>query len=153
MESLRILWYNWRCIKHPFAGEAEVYTHEIAKRLAKQGHEVVLVTSRPRNLPREETVDGYKVIRDGNKYTVYLKARKVYRELEEANWRPDIVIDEVNTIPFLTPKYVNELIIMLIHQLCKECWTYAIHPLIQPIGWWLEKRLHKTYIESQEKKS
>jgi len=37
---------------------------------------------------------------------------------------------------------------MLIHQLCKECWSYAVHPLVQPIGWWLERSLHRTYIKS-----
>jgi len=151
METLRILWYNWRCIKHPLAGGAEVYTHEIARRLAREGHEVVLVTSRPRNLPKEEVINGYKVIRVGNRYTVYLHAKKVYQELREQGWRPDIVIDEVNAIPFLTPKYVKEPIAMLIHQLCKECWSYAIHPLIQPFGWWLERRLHRIYVESARK--
>ena len=151
METLRILWYNWRCIKHPLAGGAEVYTHEIARRLAKIGHEVVLVTSRPRSLPKEEVIDGYKVNRIGNRYTVYLRAKKVYQELREQEWRPDIVIDEVNTIPFLTPRYVEEPIAMLIHQLCKECWSYAIHPLVQPLGWWLERKLHKIYIESARK--
>jgi len=151
MEILRILWYNWRCIKHPLAGGAEVYTHEIARRLAREGHEVVLVTSRPRNLPKEEIIDGYKIIRVGNRYTVYLHAKKVYHELKRRGWRPDVVIDEVNTIPFLTPRYVEEPIAMLIHQLCKECWSYAIHPLIQPFGWWLERRLHRIYVESARK--
>ena len=148
METLRILWLNWRCIKHPLAGGAEVYTHEIAKRLAAQGHEIVLVTSRPRDLPREETIDGYRVVRVGGRYTVYLRAKSVYHELRERGWRPDIVIDEVNTIPFLTPLYVEEPIAMLIHQLCKECWRYAVHPLAQPVGWWLEKKLHRIYVKS-----
>lgn len=148
VESLRILWYNWRCIKHPLAGGAEVYTHEIAKRLVKQGHEIILVSSRPKSLPREETISGYKVIRVGNKYTVYLEARKVYRNLKIHGFKPDLVIDEVNTIPFLTPKFAEEPIAMLIHQLCKDCWSYAINPLAQPVGWWLEKKLHTVYIES-----
>ena len=147
METLRILWYNWRCIRHPLAGGAEVYTHEIARRIVRRGHKIVLVTSRPQGLPREEVIDGYRVIRVGNRCTVYLKAREVYRELRRNGWRPDIVIDEVNTIPFLTPRYVEEPITMLIHQLCKECWAYAIHPLVQPIGWWLERKLHKIYVE------
>lgn len=151
METLKILWYNWRCIKHPLAGGAEVYTHEIARRLAKMGHEIILVTSRPKHLPEEEHIDGYKVIRRGGKYTVYLQARKIYQELRSKGWKPDIVIDEVNTIPFLTPKYVKEPIAVLIHQLCKECWAYAIHPLIQPIGWWLEKKLHRIYIKAAKK--
>ena len=148
METLRILWLNWRCIKHPLAGGAEVYTHEIVKRLTKQGHKIVLVTSRPKGLPKDEIIDEYRVIRVGNRYTVYLEARRIYRKLKEAGWRPDIVIDEVNTIPFLTPRYVEEPIAMLIHQLCRECWSYAVHPLVQSFGWWLEKKLHQVYIES-----
>ncbi len=151
METLRILWLNWRCIKHPLAGGAEVYTHEIAKRLTKMGHEVILVTSRPEDLPREEVIDKYHVIRSGGKYTVYLHAKKIYHNLKREGWRPDIVVDEVNTIPFLTPKYAREPIVMLIHQLCKECWSYAIHPIIQPFGWWLEKKLHRVYIDAARK--
>ncbi len=148
METLRILWYNWRCIKHPLAGGAEVYTHEVAKRLAKRGYEIILVSSRSKSLLRDEFINGYRVIRVGNRYTVYLETRKIYHKLKEAGWKPDIVIDEVNTIPFLTPKYVRESIVMLIHQLCKECWTYAIHPLLQPIGWAIEKSLHGIYIKA-----
>jgi len=148
METLRILWFNWRCIKHPLAGGAEVYTHEIAKRLVKMGHEVIWVTARPKELPPEEIIEGYKVIRRGNKYTVYLKAKEVYHELKKQGWKPDMVIDEVNTIPFFTPLYVKEPIVMLIHQLCKECWRYAIHPLAERPGWLLEKTCHKLYVKA-----
>ena len=88
MEAIRILWYNWRCIKHPLAGGAEVYTHEVAKRLAKAGHEVTLVTSRPTGLPREEVISGYKVVRAGSKYTVYLHAKRIYRELRSKGGGP-----------------------------------------------------------------
>ena len=147
-ETLRILWMNWRCIRHPLAGGAEVYTHEIAKRLAAMGHEVILVTSRPKGLPPIEEIDGYKVLRRGGKYTVYPRAKQVYEELKRKGWHPDTVIDEVNTIPFLTPLYTKEPTIMLIHQLCRDCWTYAIHPLFQPIGWTIEKTLHKIYVKA-----
>ena len=148
MEALRILWLNWRCIKHPLAGGAEVYIHEIARRLARQGHEVILVTSRPKGLPENESIDGYQVLRAGGRYTVYLHARRAYEKLRKRGWRPHVVIDEVNTIPFMTPKYAEEPIAMLIHQLCKDCWRYAVNPLAQPIGWWIERRLHKTYINA-----
>jgi len=145
MEALRILWMNWRDIRHPLAGGAEVYTHEVARRLARMGHEVVLLTSRPPGLPREEEIEGYKVIRAGGRYTVYHQARRLYLEFKRRGWRPDIIIDEVNTIPFMTPLYAKEPIIMLIHQLCKDCWRHAIHPIAQPPGWQLEKLLHKIY--------
>ncbi|NPA70967.1 MAG: glycosyltransferase family 4 protein [Crenarchaeota archaeon] len=143
---MRILWFNWRCIKHPLAGGAEVYTHEIARRLSHMGFDIILVSSRSHNLPEREYVDDYLVIRRGGKYTVYLEARRVYKELKKEGWIPDIVIDEVNTIPFMTPMFVKEPIVVLIHQLCKECWKYAIHPLFYPFGWSLEYLLHKYYV-------
>jgi glycosyltransferase involved in cell wall biosynthesis len=149
VDRLRIVWFNWRCIKHPLAGGAEVYTHEIAKRLVEMGHEVVLITSRPKNLPEREEIDGYTVIRTGNMLTVYLKARNTYLNLvKKPENRPDLVIDEVNTIPFMTPSYASEPIVMLIHQLCKDCWRYAVHPLVQPIGWLVEKQLHRLYVKA-----
>jgi len=148
-ETLRILWMNWRDIRHPLAGGAEVYTHEVAKRLAARGHEVVLVTSRPQGLPPEETIDGYRVIRRGGRLTVYPAARRVYHELRRKGWRPDIVIDEINTVPFMTPLYVEEPIAVLIHQLCRDCWSQVIGPLLQPLAWHLfEKQLHRPYIHA-----
>lgn len=150
-ESLRILWLNWRDLKHPLAGGAEVYTHEVARRLAARGHEIVLATSRPPGLPEREEVDGYTVIRRGGRLTVYPAARKTYHELKRQGWRPDIVIDEINTIPFMTPLYVKEPIAALIHQLCRDCWRYAVHPLAQPIGWQLEKTLHHVYTRAARK--
>ncbi len=145
---MKILWMNWRCIKHPLAGGAEVYTHEVAERLVSKGYEIVLITSRAPGLLREEVIDGYRVVRVGGRYTVYLRARDAYRELRKRGWVPDIVIDEINTIPFLTPLYVSQPIAVLIHQLCKDCWRYAVHPLAQPFGWWLEKKLHRIYVKA-----
>ena len=153
MMTLKILWMNWKCIKHPLAGGAEVYTHEVAKRLARMGHEIILITSRPKNLPSQEIIDGYKVIRQGGKYTVYLMAKRVYRQIKSNGWIPDVIIDEVNTIPFLTPLYAKEPIVILIHQLCKECWKYAFHPFFEKPGWFLEKFLHKIYIKASYKGS
>ena len=85
---LRILWFNWRCIKHPLVGGTEVYTHEIAKGLVKTGHEVIWVTARPKGLSPEEIIEGYKVIKRGSKYTVYPKAREIYHELKNKAGNP-----------------------------------------------------------------
>ena len=133
------------------AGGAEVYTHEVAKRLAAAGHEVVLVASRAPGLPAEEEIDGYRVIRRGGKYTVYWRARRLYYELRRKSWRPDVVIDEINTLPFLTPLYAEEPVVVLIHQLCRDCWRYAIHPLVEKPGWLLEKTLHRIYTRAAKK--
>jgi len=151
METLRILWLNWRCIKHPLAGGAEIYTHEIAKRLAKLGHEIFLFTSQPRNLPEKELIDGYTILRRGNSYSVYLQAAKTYKE--KFKGKIDIIIDEINTIPFMTPLYVKEPIITLIHQLCRECWFYSTPLPVAVTGYLIEPILHKPYIKSNNIKA
>lgn len=148
MSGVRVLWFNWKCVKHPEAGGAEIYTHEVAKRLSAIGYEVVLVTSKSKELLASEVINGYRVVRCGSRYSIYYNAWKVYRKLCESGWRPDVVIDEVNTIPFFTPLYVREPIVMLIHQLCKDCWSYAIHSVVQPLGWFIEKNIHRLYVNA-----
>jgi len=71
---MNILIYNWRDIKNPDAGGAEVFTHEIFKRIAKRRHNVTWFTSSFPNCEKEEIIDGIKIIRCGGKYTVYLRA-------------------------------------------------------------------------------
>ncbi|MDP9305364.1 MAG: glycosyltransferase family 4 protein [Thermoproteota archaeon] len=119
---LRILWFNWRDIKHPDAGGAEIFTHEIMHRLVKKGHDMTLFTALFPNGLKNETIDGVKIIRDGGKYTVYNKARNYYNKCNEIY---DFVIDESNTRPFLTPKFAKEKPILAIyHQLSREGWFY-----------------------------
>lgn len=122
-----------------------MYTHEIASRLASMGHEVILATSRPPGLPPRERIGGYTVVRRGGRLTVYPGGLFTYLSLRRAGFRPDIVVDEVNTIPFMTPLYAREPVAVLIHQLCMDCWGQALHPLLQKPGWALERLLHKVY--------
>ncbi|RLE63178.1 MAG: glycosyltransferase family 1 protein [Thermoprotei archaeon] len=143
METLRIAWFNWKCIKHPEAGGAEVFTHEVARRLAGKGHEVTLVTSRPKGLPAEEKIEGYKVLRAGGKYTVYLKARKIY--MERIRGKADLIVDEINTLPFFTVKYAKEPVIALIHQLAREYWLIEVKPPLSWIGYLLEPKYLSLY--------
>src|SRR3990170_8294090 len=121
MEKLKILWLNWRCWLNPAMGGAEVFTHEVAKRWAEAGHDVTLFTSKFPNCKCDEVLDGIRVVRRGGKYSVYNKAKKYYeRYFSKENF--DVVIDEVNTRPFFSPKFVKngEKIVALIHQLAKE---------------------------------
>ena len=39
---MNILWMTWKDIEHPQAGGAEFINEEIARRLASDGHEVIL---------------------------------------------------------------------------------------------------------------
>jgi glycosyltransferase involved in cell wall biosynthesis len=49
---------------HPHAGGVESHVRSLAREFAREGHDVTVVTSRFRSsLPREETMEGYRVVR------------------------------------------------------------------------------------------
>ena len=144
---MRILWLNWRDIKNPEAGGAEVFTHEVAKRLVKRGHEVTLFTAKFKGAKNEEEIDGIHVVRAGNKYTVYRKAKEYWRK-KFSKEGYDVVIDEINTRPFMTPKFVKDTkIVALIHQLAREFWFYEMPFPISYLGYhFLEPYWLKSYV-------
>jgi glycosyltransferase involved in cell wall biosynthesis len=128
-------------------GGAEVFTHEVLKRWAAAGHKVTLFTAKFRGSRQNEVDDGVNIVRSGGTYSVYWDARKYYRRYfskEEYN----VVIDEINTVPFLTSKFVRrgEKIVALIHQLAREYWFYETPFPASYFGYYvLEKRWLKNY--------
>ena len=155
---MKLLIFNWRDIKNPAAGGAERYTHEIAKRLVSKGHEVTLFCSMFDSGTSEEVVDGIKIFRAGNRFTVYYRAKQMYKN-KFSKEGYDIVIDEINTIPFFTPLYVKEDKIGLIHQLAREFWFYETPFPVSIIGYLLEPfylqfyKKNKTITVSESTKS
>lgn len=139
---MKILWFAWKDRKNPYAGGAEVVSSELAKRLVKDGHEVTFIVRGHPGEKDDEMIDGYRVIRIGNWRSVYWEAYKYYKK-HLVGWA-DLVIDEVNTIPFFCKFYVKERNIMLFHQLCRKVWFYEmgfpmnlIGYLLEPIYLWL----------------
>jgi len=144
MVGYRILWYNWRCWVNPEMGGAEVFTREVARRLVGAGHEVTLFTSEFPGCKREEVLDGVRVVRAGGRYLVYWRAREYYRRRFFGECY-DLVVDEVNTVPFFAPRFVRngEKVVALIHQLAREFWFYETPFPLSLLGyyflegWWL----------------
>jgi glycosyltransferase involved in cell wall biosynthesis len=141
---MRILWLNWRDIRNPEAGGAEVITHEVMERLAKRGHEMTLFASRFKDCELNENINGVDVIREGNKYTVYKKAENYLKAYKDSY---DLMIDEINTRPFFAPKFAREKqVIAVIHQLAREFWFYETKFPINYIGYYyLEKKWLSNY--------
>jgi glycosyltransferase involved in cell wall biosynthesis len=120
---MRILIYNWKDLAHPLAGGAEVYTEGFARDLAARGHEVTIFASAVSGRAADEHVQGVRIIRRGGRLTVYREARRYW--LAEGDGMYDVVVDEVNTRPFLTPRYIRATpIVALIHQLARDVWRY-----------------------------
>jgi glycosyltransferase involved in cell wall biosynthesis/O-antigen/teichoic acid export membrane protein len=142
---LRLLFLNWRDIRNPDAGGAEVVTHEVAKRWVENGHDVTVLTSRFSGAPDAETIDGVHVRRLGRLRTgsFHLLVQK-----ELANLRGfDLVIDEINTAPFLTPLWRRRLppVLALIHQLANDVLDSELPKPIAAAGRALESRALRLY--------
>lgn len=134
---MNILLLNWRDIKNPKAGGAEVVTHEIAKRWVTWGHKVTLFTASYPDCLLEELLDGVRIIRFGGQVSVRLHAMMYYlRHNKKENF--SIVIDEVNTIPFFTPLYVRKPKLAYFNQLCRRVWFYESRFPYSLIGYLVE---------------
>jgi len=130
---VRILIFNWRDLAHPAAGGAEVYISEVARGWVAEGHEVVLFCSVVPDRPTTEEIDGITVIRRGGRISVYGEARRFYER--EAQGKFHLVIDSVNTRPFLCPSFVKDTpVIALIHQVAREVWSYEFHWSVAMVG-------------------
>jgi len=67
--------------------------------------------------------------------------------LEEGRGKFDLIIDEVNTRPFLTPKWVDDApVIALTFQVCRELWSYQMPFPVSTVGrYWLEPKWLRAY--------
>lgn len=101
---MKILAINWEDLANPQAGGAEVHLQEILKRIARAGHQITLLCSGfPGAKPTDES-DGIRIIRKGSRYNFNLVAPFAFKALlKEQKW--DIVIEDINKIPFYTPLY------------------------------------------------
>ncbi len=121
---MRILILTWRDLAHPLAGGAEVYTEQVAKRWAADGHQITLFAAAVADRPAVEKVDGYTVVRSGGKYTVYRKARTWWQRVGRFQ-EYDLVIDMINTVPFLAHTWIEDVpTVAFIHQTCEEIWAH-----------------------------
>lgn len=109
---------------------------ELAKRLVLDGHEVTLLVGGYEGGALDEMIDSYRVIRVGTRYSVYWHAYKYYKS-HLRGWA-DIVIEEVNTVPFFTKFYCKEKSILFFHQLAREIWFYEMTFPLNYIGYWAE---------------
>lgn len=114
----RILIFNWRDTKHAFAGGAEVYVQELAKRWVRDGHSVTIFCGNDGKNSREELVDGVNIVRRGGFYFVYAWAFWYY--LVQFRGRYDFILDCENGVPFFTPLYAKEPVYCLMHHVHQE---------------------------------
>lgn len=144
---MHVLILNWKDIKNPDVGGAEIILYELAKRLVKEGHTVTWFCRTFPKGEQDETIDGVHIVRRGNRFTVYWEAYRYYRSLTV---KPDKVLDCVNTICWQTPLYVPRgQRIAYINQLAKEVLYYELPPILSSIAYMLEPLEYLTYKQTQ----
>lgn len=139
---MRILILNWRDIKDPKSGGAELLTHELAKRFVEKGHIVIHHNAAYKKSSRKESIDGVEYIRHGNYLTTYIYS---FLHVFLNSKKYDFIIDEVHGIPYFIPLIRRNNVIVLALEVAKHHWS-LIYPFpINLIGRLLEKLYFKLY--------
>jgi glycosyltransferase involved in cell wall biosynthesis len=129
---MRVLFLNWRDLRSRRGGGAERVTHAIATRLVARGHDVTWLSSREADLPAEEDLGGVHVLRRGSELTTRLHAPRVAR----AGF--DVVVDAINTVPYLAPIWSRAPVVVFFHQLARNVWWHEAPLPVAAMGWVLE---------------
>lgn len=139
---MNILILNWRDIKNPKSGGAEVLTHEMAKRWVKTGHQVTLFTSWFPGSLSLEVIDNVRIIRKGHPDVRFLFSSVhffafLYCIRNSKNF--DAVVDEIHGIPFFTPWYVKTKKVVLICEVAGSLWKEMFGPFFGTMGQLIEQ--------------
>jgi len=142
---MRILAVNWRDIRDPLGGGAEIHLHAILSRAVAAGHEVDLVVSGQDGAPALETVDGVRVYRRGH-WTVanFVLPWVVRRLLRERRY--DLLVEDINKIPFYTPLYAGGVpVLAVVPHLFGSTVFREANPLLAAYVWAAERPLSRLY--------
>jgi glycosyltransferase involved in cell wall biosynthesis len=135
---------NWRCPKNPLAGGAEVYLQEIFSRLVNRGHHVTLLGERFAGSLPEDMIEGIRVIRAGGKFTFNFAAgRQVGRLAESLN--ADVVIDDLNKIPFYSPWHTKRPVLAVLMHLFRGSIFRETLPPMAAYVWMAETMIPLAY--------
>lgn len=144
IDRMKILALNWQDLKNPMSGGAEVHLEELLRRLVIHGHSVTLLCSHFKNGLREETIEGVKVVRVGNRYNFNLIAPLHVRRLLRQE-KFDLCLEDINKIPFYTPLYVKIPSIIIIPHLFSTAVFQEINFVIGTYIYLAERPLTKIY--------
>ncbi len=135
MNSLVVNWQDWT---HPSAGGAEVHLREVFTRIAGRGHGVTLLCSAYPGAAREERRDGIRIIRAGGRHFFNAVAPRLLSRLLR-NERFDVVVEDMNKIPFFLPLLTGLPVVVQIHHLFGTSIFREINPAFASYVWGMER--------------
>ena len=141
---MNLLALNWNDLKNPYGGGAEVHLEELLRRLVKMGHRVTLFCSGWTGCEPEDEVEGVRIIRRGMRYTFNFVAPFYLRPLVRQE-RFDVLVENINKVPFYTPWYLNIPTLVLINHLFSTTVFRETNFLLGSYVYLLEQPLVKVY--------
>jgi len=136
---VNILAFNWRDPRHPEAGGAELHLFEILRRCVRDGDSVLWLSERFPGAPPDDAIEGIRIARAGSWYNAPLALASLYRRRFRRE-RFDLVLEDINKVPFFTPLYVRAPVLAVVPHLFGSA---VFHEAPFPVGLavWAEESL------------
>lgn len=153
---MNILILNWRDLKNPRSGGAEVVTAKYATYWASRGHKVTWLCNTFPYCSASETVEGVRFLRVGPNlgFTVFgllvtyplFLLHAIFSAIKiMINGKIDLVIDEIHGLPFFTPFYSKARNVLLVCEVAGPIWDKMFPFPISLVGKFLEKVIYLFY--------
>lgn len=143
---MRIAVLNWLDREHPTAGGAELHLHETFGRIARQGHQVHLVSSAWGNgEPERAVLDGINVWRVGRRSTYPLHVGRGLAKARSACGSFDVVVEDLNKAPLYTPLWIPTPVVVQFHHLFGRSALTEAGWALGGVVWMLERSLGRFY--------
>ena len=141
---MKILLVNWQDISNPHAGGAEVHLHEVFSRIGEAGHEVTLLCSAYPGAGAEERLGAIHVVRTGDRYLFNLQAcATLHSRVRLSSF--DLVVDDMNKIPFFLPLYSAVPVCCVTHHLFGRSIYQETNPLLASYVYAMERAAVRSY--------
>ena len=141
---MRILAFNWRDPAHPEAGGAELHLSEILTRAARDGDDVTWLAEQFPGSKPEERYRGIRILRRGSWYNANLALAELYRRRLRGE-RFDLVLEDINKVPFFTPRFVDAPVLAVVPHLFGATVFHEASPLVGAAVWAHESLIPHVY--------
>jgi glycosyltransferase involved in cell wall biosynthesis len=125
-----ILFVAWRDLANPRAGGSEVLVDRLAEGMTARGDRVTLLCAGP-TAPR-----AYEVIRNGGRFTQFLRAPLVYRRRRLRDC--DLLVEVCNGMPFFAPFWARRPMVCLVNHVHTELWGVRLPAPLAAVGRFIE---------------
>jgi glycosyltransferase involved in cell wall biosynthesis len=122
----------WRDLADPEAGGSELHAHQIASIWASAGLDVSVHTSAVAGVPPSTARDGYRVLRQGGRLSVY--PRTILGGLIGRGGLPDGYMEIWHGMPFFLPLWARRPHVAFAHHVHAETWRVILSPALARVG-------------------